>query len=660
MLEDIELRKAAALIKAGRLETAKSILSAYVKDFPESDLAWLLMSYVLDDPRLQQASATRALRLNPENEQAKDRINQLLQLQSPANSEIMTEHSIDDFVPSSPDDHTLSDPEVHISPPISIEEELDFISRDAEPVGENSWVDFPVASFFAFEDIESTEGSESETSRSSKPKFILIVAGLSILLVTVGIVFRKFVPRIFISEADAIETANALATMNVGLHLPPTWTPTIIPTNTITPIPSDTLEPTITFTPISTRTSRPSPTSEIMDPSILAELDLLKKQVSDLRELSTSVHVYSHMVSETEVRPLLENYYFFYGGSEQEIHHNSRVLVALGLIEPDDDFLTHVLNSLTAIGGGFYIEDMNQIYIIGEQLTAIEKLAYVNGYSHALVNLNVNLVRTSVYPTCRGNEDRCNAIRALINGDSTLLMLQWLEQSASLIDYEEIINNQLPIGILPEQDPPPYILRNAEFPSNEGKAFVEILFSNDGWSGVTQAYNHLPESTEQILHPEKYLSGERPIVVPSVSLEMTLGKDWERIKRNTLGEWLTYLILGYGTNPMAQLNEDDAARASDGWGGDHYQVYYNDGTGELLLVVEWKWDRPSDANEFATAMRNYLKNRFSRGEFLGTNRECWIGSNQFTCFYDGDQQSLWIVAPSMDLVDAIEELYPDF
>ncbi len=665
MLEDIELRKAAALIKAGRLAAAKSILSAYVKDFPESDLAWLLMSYVLDDPRSQQASATRALRLNPENEQAKSRIDQLLQSQSPTNAEVTTEHDTDDIVQSSLYDSSLSDIEVHTSIPMSIEEELEFLTHDAVSSRGDSWEDFPVESFLAYEDVERTGVGETDVSRGSKPKSKLIIAGMIILLVAVGFISAKFFPRIFISEEDALETAiaqtaTALATMNVGLPLPPTWTPTIIPTFTIGPAPSHTLEPTITLTPINTRTPRPSPTPEIMDPTLRVEFDLLQQQVSDLRGLSTSVHVNSYMISEAEVRSLLEGYYFYYGGSEEEIHKTGRVLEALGLIEPDYDFLTYVLNSLTSIGGGFYIQETNQIFMIGEQLTAIEKMVYVHEYNHALVNLNINLVRMNVYPQCQGNEDRCKAIQALIEGDSTLLMLQWLEQSASPTDYEEIINDRLPSRILPDQDPPPFALRNAEFLSNEGKLFVETLFSSGDWSGVTQAYYHLPESTEQILHPAKFFSSERPIAVPSVALETVLGDDWEQIKSNTLGEWMTYLILGYGTNPMTQLSEDVAARASDGWGGDQYQVYYNNENSEMILIVHWKWDQPSDTDEFSSAMRYYLKNRFSGGEFLGTNRGCWSGNNQFACLYDGDQENLWIVAPSMDLIDGVEVLYPDF
>jgi hypothetical protein len=89
-------------------------------------------------------------------------------------------------------------------------------------------------------------------------------------------------------------------------------------------------------------------------------------------------------------------------------------------------------------------------------------------------------------------------------------------------------------------------------------------------------------------------------------------------------------------------------------------VYYNDLTDETLLVAHWKWDHPGDTNEFTRGMRSYLRNRFPGEGELESDRECWYGDNQFTCLYDGYQQSLWIVAPSMGLLDLVQALYPDF
>jgi hypothetical protein len=663
MSVDIELRKAAAFINSGRFDAAKSKLSNYLREFPESDTAWLLMSYALDDLRLRQAAATRALRLNPANEQAKARIDQLLQLQGPPAPEIENEISVNAL-------DNLSEPD----PGLQYREST---SRQLENLGQQTYrrskrgvpqkshePEYPLSSFIEGFGLETRGSNEPENFRRLRLKSILTGVGLMGLLVAAGVVLTIF-PRIFMSEADAIETAiastgTALATESMGMKLPPSWTSTITPTITATPTSTRTPTITNTPTPVNTRTPRATRTTIVLDPTVVAEMEVLSEEVAELRKLSTAATVNTSLMAKSDLRSVLETYYFYGGGSEEEISNNSKVLVALGLIEPDYDLLTYQLNTLHDNIGGFHHHVTNQIYILGDQFTAVEKYAYVYEYNHVLANLHFNFNDLSVYPSCEGNEDRCLAIRALIEGDASLLALQWLEQKASPTDYEEINNYQPTTWILPDQNPPQYSLLSIEFPYMQGKVFVGSLFSIGGWSSVSNAYFQLPQSTEQILHPEKYLLDEQPITVPSVGLEQVLGDDWSLIKNNTLGEWVTYLILRHGTDRTAQVDETTALQASAGWGGDDYQFFYNDQTGETLLIAHWKWDSPKDADEFATGMRDYLEARFPSGEAIDTKRECWYEDSLYACLYIGNRQNLWILAPSIDLVDRIQSFYPEF
>ena len=153
---EIELRKAAALINKGRRESARSILSAYLQDFPESDLAWLLMSYALDDPRLQQASAIRALRLNPENEQAKDRINQLSQIRSPTDSGVKIDLVDEVSTQYSPDDDFFHDQEGQTSIPFPAIEMPGAVTSHAASSDRHSVGDFPIEAFLALDDLLET------------------------------------------------------------------------------------------------------------------------------------------------------------------------------------------------------------------------------------------------------------------------------------------------------------------------------------------------------------------------------------------------------------------------------------------------------------------------------------------------------------------------
>jgi hypothetical protein len=653
MSVDIELRKAAAYISAGKIDAAHTLLSEYLRDFPDSDLAWLLLSYTIEDSRKQMASVSRALRLNPENRKAKERLDRLTEKmasqyaeESPSNGE---------GTQGWPSYYPNHDPELGAwdSQPLSVEDRLAFVTLESDSTRGTIPGSYPTESFLNDVAYDRRKARGISKKRRIRPKHLLISGALLIVLAMAVIVAIKFFRGGFISKADAqatasVETAVALATKEAKGRLPPTWTPTVTATITNTPTPSATPTPTASATP-----DQPNPTVE-------AEIDMLQQQVSDLRELPILEEVDTYIIMRSKVRTLLEEYYTSIEGSQDQIEDSGIVLVALGLIGPNYNLLTNVLNSLADGVGGFYLHEDNQVYIVGYRFTAVEKFIYAHEFDHALIDQNYNLGALDLYPHCEGNEDRCKAIQALVEGDATLLMTQWLTQVATATEYEKIMNYHPSTRILSEQNPPPFAIRNSEFPYNQGLNFVDTLYRRGDWSRVNQAYSNLPKSTEQILHPEKYLSGEAPLNVPSVSLGGVLADPWRLVSDNTLGEWMTYLILGYSVDIGAQVDEIDAIRASEGWGGDNYQVYHNEETGDIVLAVYWKWDTNADQDEFANTMRLYQGRRFSVGFVESLGSECRQGYQQVSCLYFADRQNLWIVAPSMELIQSLERLYPAF
>ncbi|NIV38832.1 MAG: hypothetical protein GWN58_58275, partial [Anaerolineae bacterium] len=135
-------------------------------------------------------------------------------------------------------------------------------------------------------------------------------------------------------------------------------------------------------------------------------------------------------------------------------------------------------------------------------------------YAHALVDAHFDIGSIGVYPLCERTQDSCDAISALVEGDATLTMTQWWQQYANPQDVEDILTYNPPSRTLPDQFPPPYSLPDSSFPYDQGLTYVEFLYNRGNWAEVNRAYDELPASTEQILHPEKYLAGEQPIEVP--------------------------------------------------------------------------------------------------------------------------------------------------
>jgi hypothetical protein len=115
----------------------------------------------------------------------------------------------------------------------------------------------------------------------------------------------------------------------------------------------------------------------------------------------------------------------------------------------------------------------------------------------------------------------------------------------------------------------------------------------------------LPQSTEQILHVEKYFAREAPVKVSMTNLATQLGAGWKRVDYDVNGEWSYYLILDEYLHADAE-----SRRAAAGWGGDRYAVYEGP-QGTILFTHRTVWDTETDAQEFFEAYARRTSRRYA-------------------------------------------------
>ena len=608
------LRQAVEHLRAGRAEAARPLLIDYVRANPNSDQGWYLLSFAVADVKQQTECLQRALKINPANEPARARFVKLTQPPPPG-------------APSQP-----PVPPPPKTPP--------FVST---PPATPSQPASPSTS-------APQQTSAQPLSAPVKQAIIMIgaVVAVTVLFIIAYFGVRSYQARVAATQQKGTEQI-VIALVTVGLPtLPPTWTatptPTITSTPTITPTPSATGTPTL-----------PAPETEV-----LAEMDKIQQEVADLRGLAIESPVSSFVIGSRKVRDVLTVLYVTNGGSEELVNDEAHTLSALGLIKPTYDLFTNTLNGISDGLGGFYVPWTEQLFVIGSRFSGVEKFVFSHEYAHALVDQHYDFDAMQVMPVCAGDEQRCDAIRALIEGDATLVMYQWLEQYAGPQDFVEIMNYIPPRGTLPEQFPPPYAVQNSNFPYTYGYDFVKYHYERGNWAEVNKIYLSLPQTTEQILHPEKYTAGEQPITVTPQPLAETLGSGWRLLKSNSLGEWMTYLLLGYGADAAAQTDDQTANEAAEGWGGDNYQTYYNDSTRETVMAVHWAWDTQADADEFWEAMLFYQDERFRGAKVDRSDGQCWEANNQASCVFQKGQAVLWLLAPNQATLDNILAQHPDF
>jgi hypothetical protein len=139
----------------------------------------------------------------------------------------------------------------------------------------------------------------------------------------------------------------------------------------------------------------------------------------------------------------------------------------------------------------------------------------------------------------------------------------------------------------------PLFREQLAFPYEEGMLFVTDLYRAGGFPLIDQAFKAPPTTTMHVLHPAKYLAGERPR--PFADAQLPNG--FRVVAAGELGELRTRIFF------TQCLDRAQAEAASAGWAGDRYTVAVDD---ERRLAVGWAsaWDSPAEAEEFEKAARS--------------------------------------------------------
>jgi hypothetical protein len=138
---------------------------------------------------------------------------------------------------------------------------------------------------------------------------------------------------------------------------------------------------------------------------------------------------------------------------------------------------------------------------------------------------------------------------------------------------------------------PPLLRRRLVFPYVEGLVLMADVYRTGGMRLVDRVFSHPPRTTEQVLHPDKYVAGEPPVPVAAPAAP----EGWRVVAGGTMGELQTGVLL-------AQCVPDTQARlAAEGWGGDSYAIAQN-ALGDAAILWSTAWDDEEAAERFATGL----------------------------------------------------------
>lgn len=390
----------------------------------------------------------------------------------------------------------------------------------------------------------------------------------------------------------------------------------------------------------------PFPETKPFTDALSAELHALRDQASVARGLPVNDAVVEGTLTREQLRDYYAEAYELTAEEELEVRAFNTALRLMGMIETDDD----IIDSFEEISGdataGVYVIDEDRLVLVdaSEQLSAKNRTTIVHEYVHSFQDGFFSFDRFDKLIEKEDDKDYAPTeyavtLSCLREGDAQVSEIvwgmevfgpDWFDQMNAPVD-----DTQQPAsdddGTL---DAPPAIQRYAFFDYVECMDFVGQLWAEHGWLPIDKAYADPPSTTEQILHPNKFLARERPTSMPPVTMDDRLGDEWERVAGAMFGEFDVY-------NYLFTILGDDvmAAFAAEGWGTGWISIYETDPSHEdqgVIVHLALEWDTLGDWADFSAVYDQLVQSIALPGTLSGSAPDdgplCWKSADGYGFF----------------------------
>jgi hypothetical protein len=373
-------------------------------------------------------------------------------------------------------------------------------------------------------------------------------------------------------------------------------------------------------TPPASPTPSPSP-SPSPSQDLAAVYAAINSQVQAIRGLDERKPIVAKIVSRDELAVVLRES-FDRDYPAERMAADEALYKALGLLPADAKLGDVYLDLLESQIAGLYDPTTDGLYVVSKEggVGPTEKFYYSHEYDHALQDQHFDLEKFQ--KVAEGHADQLMARQALLEGDAYLAMTLWLQAHMSPAEIGEVLERANDPEVQAAlQRIPPIVQAQILFAATQGTFFVMAEQGKGGWAAINEAFGEPPQSTEQIMHPDKWTAREAPIVVDLPDdLAAKMGTGWTVGLEDTWGEHQLAIWLG-GPTEVA---------AADGWGGDRIALLQGP-AGTWAIAWRTAWDSESDAGEFETAAETAVAKVAGKGSVLpgegGTTRWVVIGSD---------------------------------
>jgi hypothetical protein len=264
----------------------------------------------------------------------------------------------------------------------------------------------------------------------------------------------------------------------------------------------------------------------------------------------------------------------------------------IGAIPGGTDIRAALVTFLTGSVIGYYESTTGQLVFIGTQSpTPTEEVTLAHELTHAIDDQHFDLTRVdAIQRAC--HDEAASAALATVEGSAVFFSFQVAQRYLSLGALGGLLSQSAPA----QAGVPPFIVQMEIWPYIAGLRFITALDARGGTVAVNHAIQHLPTSTEQVIHPERY-PNDQPQTVNIPDLGPELGRAWHDLDVEQIGEeWLSALL-------ALRLGQATASSAAAGWDGGLARSWTD--AAHTAVELSTVWDTAGDAEEFASAIQDW-------------------------------------------------------
>jgi hypothetical protein len=362
---------------------------------------------------------------------------------------------------------------------------------------------------------------------------------------------------------------------------------------------------------------------------LIALTDEVARQVEALRGWTFKQPIKKELTSVLQVREYLEHQ-AAKSLPDAKARRVQAMLRTIGLIPPTMELKQTWLTLLESQVAGFYDPDTKTMHLVSRDALPpiVERITLAHELTHALDDQYADL---QAFTKARENksEDLDLATESVVEGSATALMMQYTARAMmsgaadpkALQEYGEQEAGRNKAFL----DAPRYFtamlgsyICGMQFLAR-GQLMALLLAPDDRAVGeaLLAARKDPPESTEQILHPEKYWDSakrDEPVIVDDAAATRWLARPGRWIVgTDTIGEMLTAMLTSPPGTAVNLQNLQSAAwtnAAASGWGGDRFYLLASgdtveaarDGLKDPKGVWVTAWDTAKDRDEFLASL----------------------------------------------------------